>query len=824
MSMLAQTWIARLLGAEDLETGGDARVELVWENLPSSWGVFVLIAGVVGIGWLVWCLYRREVVPDSPRGARWLRRFLALLRLGTLLTLLFIFLGPAIRLNRRDTLKPNVILLRDASASMAEVDSYQGDGDAARAAAVLGRRSSDLRATPVSRAELVNKVLAAEDHRLQNELSRLGNLHAFDFAQAVERIDRADEDATNGTDTVALEPLPPLDPRGTATDLHQALREGLSDKQAAAIVVFSDGQHTAPGDLAGIATEARARKVPLLVVGVGDPVPPRNLMVGDLYADPHVWKDDPFELQVTLRAEGVGQETVEVEFFEIVGQGEGAAETVLETRAVPLPADDGPVRLTFRHTPTEPGRRFYSVRTADLPNERRVDDNQSPAPAMVRVLDNEAKVLLVAGGPMWEYRNLQVLLTREKFIHVSCWLQSIDDGRAQAGNDSIQELPRSKKDLFEYDVIIMLDPDPSEFTPEWMALLKEFVREHAGGLLYLAGPRHAGDFLADASTRDLRDLLPVQLGDVEDLSVQAMLSINTQEWPLRPVSANADHPMLRFYADTEHNLERWRTLPGTYWSFPAEDAKPAAKTLLERRSVGAGRPLLVAGQYGSGRTAYLGFSGTWRWRPIGRDNEFYNSFWVQAVRWLVEGRAMEGRRRGTIDTEQDRYQVGERVQLTAQLKTEQYEPLEEESVKAALAVPGRDNEEIALKAVPNQPGRYQATLIAKAPGAHRLTLELPNREGDATRLEKDFSVTLPLVETRAVWLNKPVLRTLAEQSGGRYFEIDETAKLIDFVPDRTRVLETQGPANPLWDNWRLLAFLVFLLGLEWALRKRYKLL
>jgi len=833
-------WLLRLLGSNAGDIPEDARAELVWENLPSSWGVFLLLAFVVGIAWLVLWLYRRETVPDRPPREKWIRRALAALRLATLATLLFIFLGPAIRVNRRDVLKPNIVVLRDASTSMAEKDKYVDDRSANQAATALDTSVKKLRNEPPARAELVNAILAEDDHRLQRELEKLGNLRAFDFSDSLTRVDKfgqlVGDNDPNSLDnltndvTTTREPLPPLVPNGPASDIFSALREGLNDKQTAAIVLFSDGQHTAGGALAEAARDAKAKKIPLLVVGTGDPTPPRNLSISDLYADPQVWKDDPFELQATITSEGVGPETVEVEFYELGGFGDGAggvedgSETSIETRTVQLPEEDGPLRLSFRHSPGKPGRHAYGVRVVPIEDEHRTEDNAAPAPAIVKVLDNQAKVLLIAGGPSWEYRNLSVLLTREKFIEVSCWLQSIDDGRAQAGNQAINELPETKEDLFAYDVIMMLDPDPTEFSPEWIELLKEFVREHAGGVLYQAGPRYAGRFLGGDDTGAVRDLLPVRLGDVADLEVQTMLSVSNQELPIRPFPANADHPILRFYQDSDQNTRRWQTLPGVYWSFPAEEAKPAAKVLLERRGGGLERPLIVSGRFGSGRTAYLGFTGTWRWRPIGRENEFYNSFWVQTARWLVEGRAMEGRRRGTIETEQQRYQVGDRVQIVGKLKDEQFNPLEDAEVLGTLKLPNGDTQDLALKAVPNQPGRYQSTAIAQMPGPHFLAIELDSRDGPPTRMEIDFAVTLPQVETRAVWLNEPQLRELAEISGGSYYNVSTAAKLYEAIPNRTRVLETQGPATPIWDNLRILLFLVLLLALEWWFRKRYKLL
>ena len=93
------------------------------------------------------------------------------------------------------------------------------------------------------------------------------------------------------------------------------------------------------------------------------------------------------------------------------------------------------------------------------------------------------------------------------------------------------------------------------------------------------------------------------------------------------------------------------------------------------RSVEGSRPLLVAGRYGSGHTLYLGFNGTWRWRRAGRQAEFFDKFWIQAVRYLVEGRSLEGRRRGYVQTDRDRYEIGDKVTITARLQDPTFSPL-----------------------------------------------------------------------------------------------------------------------------------------------------
>ena len=74
-------------------------------------------------------------------------------------------------------------------------------------------------------------------------------------------------------------------------------------------------------------------------------------------------------------------------------------------------------------------------------------------------------------------------------------------------------------------------------------------------------------------------------------------------------------------------------------------------------------------------------------------------------------------------------------------------------------------------------------------------------------------------------LDREALELLAVQSdGGRYLELDDVDKLVELIPSRTTHLILDGQPIPLWDNGWILAVLVLLLGTEWAIRRRARLL
>jgi hypothetical protein len=162
--------------------------------------------------------------------------------------------------------------------------------------------------------------------------------------------------------------------------------------------------------------------------------------------------------------------------------------------------------------------------------------------------------------------------------------------------------------------------------------------------------------------------------------------------------------------------------------------------------------------------------------------------------------------------------------MTARLQDTAYEPLVAAKVDATVQVAGQSQETVPLMPVANQPGVFQATLVARKTGIHQVRIALAAGGSDSGQIESSFDVELPTVETHQVWLNKPLLMDLANLSGGRYFDVDQLDKLADAVPDRTETIETRSQPRPLWDVRGMLVALVGLLCVEWLIRKRFRLL
>jgi hypothetical protein len=87
----------------------------------------------------------------------------------------------------------------------------------------------------------------------------------------------------------------------------------------------------------------------------------------------------------------------------------------------------------------------------------------------------------------------------------------------------------------------------------------------------------------------------------------------------------------------------------------------------------------------------------------------------------------------------------------------------------------------------------------------------------------------PSAESRAWWLDENRLREIATASGGEYLALEDIGQLPDLIPVNETTSEYTSPPRPLWDMNDRIRFLTFLLPfllltVEWAVRKKYKLL
>lgn len=823
-------FLLKLLGKDPSAIPDGAELQFMWTHGPVSWQVFLVLGVLAGLWVAVGWLYRNEAA-TCPRRVRIL---LAVLRSFVVLLAVLIFLGPALGVSIRQTVEPSILVLLDESLSMSVRDRYREKESLDAVVAFTKRKEADIHANPPARVALVNELLERNNGEFVRGLATKGRVQVMSFSENARlRGAVGARPVTPGPGAKTVEKgaaVPPVEARGPGTNLGRALREAVQSvegNRVAAIVVVSDGRDTVAEDPQDMASRFGQRGIPVFTVPVGDASEACNVRVTELWAPETVPQKDPFTIQAQVQVHNVDAPQLQVELRQSpIDAPETDAGTVVASQSVALESGKSAYSVSFAPKPEQAGRFRYTVSVPVLAEE--IIDSDNRRSANVQVLDQKLRILLIAGGPSWDYRMVRTLLTRDATVDLSCWLQSLSANLRQDGTTTIDHLPVTPAELFVYDGILMMDANPEEFTDPWLVLLHDFVSKHGGGLFWMAGPSYTEQAMTQTRAGGIREMLPVRWQDAVSLAPAGQRSVWTKEWPLRVRGAGADHPMLSLSTDPRQSLALWGSMPGVFWYYPVNGAAPGAQVLIEHADPGLksgeeGMPLLIEGQFGAGRVVWMGFAETWRWRRNGEEQ--FNRFWIQAVRELAAGRALQGKSRGQISTDRERYSLGDSVRVTVRLFDAAYRPLVAPLVKARVASSGGESgQDIELPAVAGREGVYAGSFTARNLGPNEIQLATPDAGGAVSeRLTRAFTVELPNIEFAEPQLNRGLLKLLATESGGACLNLDQLQDLSRRIPDRRESMVTRSKPVDLWDTWRVLMVLVALLGLEWAVRKRYHL-
>lgn len=826
---------------------GKRTEELAWDRPESGWMWAFYIGLMVLSVVVVVALYLKDT--QSLHGF-W-KVWLTVLRLSVVAGLFVILFNPHMRF-RTDSIRPSrVAVVIDDSSSMSfdekDPTATTGADKRSRTAAVI-----DL----LSNSSLIDDLRKKHEVSIYKFGSKLeGPLHIFPTTDA--RAASLDEpDADSKAD--AEEKQGPLNwnelltSSGTETRMGQSVLElanKVSGETLSGIVVIGDG-----GSNAGVDVKAANRfaqqanpKFRIATVGVGSDKRQVNLRVANIQGPTDVHLGDAYELSAFVQAEGMKKDqslTLNVELLARPVEDKSAQPTLIEQRDVTIVENGVPVELKFQRNPTVPGSVEFIVRTTAKEKLLELREQDNRATHEVNIIERNTSVLIVAGGPMRDYRFVRNMLDRHPAIDVDVWLQSVDADRAgQVSQDAddllvefplnfptrpiAAEIPSESKKPKRYDVVLAFDPDWSLVPAGQIKQLHDWVAELAGGLVLIAGDVNTPDLASgDESLQPIRDLYPVFLTSyLLDLASEEN---SVQPWKIDFTREGNNIEFLRLTDDPATAGEVWKEFEGVYRSYPTDGPKAGTTvyaTFSDPRAItDNGPPILMASQfYGAGRTFYIGSPEVWRLRS--QSDEYYDRFWTKLVREAGMGRLKRGNSRALLMPERVEYGIGDTVKVRARLLDQQYEPLVQPSVDLEVVAPNGRRLVPPVKLMADRTdkreGQYVGDFRANLEGKYTLEIAVP----DSKQLEtKTVNVSVPDLESQNPQQQVTLLQQLARDTGGKYLTLETAAaELPSLMIDRSQAFEIEDRPDPRWDeNW-VLYLLVGLLTIEWLTRKLLKL-
>ena len=787
----------------------------------ASWGLMELLRKVLhlGTGWPLWTialitalavefiifLYRYEQSAVGRTKGNWLTA----LRLLALLALVWMLLQPVFSRKVNRELEQEVVVVLDDSASMDLVDP----------GATASRY--DMAANAINESGLFDDLEGRVGVR---------------FMRAARKALGEDEEEAEGWDQ--------------ATDLANAMTtvlEQVPPDNLAGIVMMTDGRHNRPGRVEDVARRYGILDAPIGVVGIGSEESPRDAAILEVRSPDAIYLGDRLRVTTVVKFDGYRGRRAKV----LLKKGE----EIVQEQVISIPQDHHREEVRFNDVPETDGINAYTVELENLGEE--FFDRNNSWQFETAITDARTNVLILDSHPRWEFRYLRNLFYgRDKSIHLQYVLLEPDtilgqqEERVPAsaarkfGDAQATDLPESEEEWRKFDVIIIGDVPPESINENTWDIIRSCVTDRAAFLVAIAGPRHMPHAFESGIARDL---FPVRY------TPGRRTFFGTKEPPFRLIltAEGRNHPITAQSDSRLENERLWGEFPDFRWRHPvdgvkegasvlvvasseeseeeavgnADDLRSALSRLAQRKEREAKNALLVAQQVGNGKVAMLLTDRTWRLRE-GVGDIYHHRFWGQLVRWGAGPNLRSGTPSVRLGTDQLSYTGDDRLQITARLLDEQKNPVEDESLKAEIWRDGEKLTTVQMSYVEGSPGLHKAQ-AGPFPGSGDYQIRLEGRkasdllEGEgAGGVSTAFRVVgaMSPVELSETTLNRPLLDTLAELSGGRVVAAEDAGQLAGLFltgeETREELRETR-----LWDHWALLVLFCALLTSEWVIRR-----
>lgn len=639
-----------------------------------------------------------------------------------------------------------------------------------------------------------------------------------------------------------------IEPTASQSRIGDAIRGVLVDHDPttlAGIVLLSDGQGNGGSDVGSALALARRSEVSVYPIGLGSSAAPTNVRVVDLDAPRRVYPSDKFAITAVLQASGKEEMDIEVQLLDGLDKSadsnapdaDALPTEVIDSKTVKVTGDGKLTGIRFELEPETVGRRRLAVRVvAPEADRNELDDVRD---ARYEVVTRRLRVLAVAGGPTREFRFVRNLLHRDKSTELHVWLQTGRPGISQDAEKLLTEFPATAEELFEYDAMVLFDPDWTAINSQSFELLDRWLAQQAGGMVIVGGPVYHPQWLklrTDPRVAVIKGFFPVNFpnrGPLIDSGRQG----GENAWPLEFTPESRRAEFLWLVDRPDESFQIWDEFQGVYDFVGVTSAKPGAKVYAyfsdPTTSISDSLPVYFASQfYGAGRVYFQGSGEMWRLRRS--SDAHFDSYYTKLIRWVCEGRLLRDSTRGVLLVDNQRAMVGDTITVRAVLTDDQFEPLEVSEVPAKLLSPSGRIDDVRLLRVTSEPrpGTYSGRFLVREAGSYELRLTL----GDALDeevLRQTVQVSLPTVELERPRRNDEELKQVAATTQGDFFALDEVANAPTLVSKLTEEIRPQPqttvlPGTPDADftmrrNAVLMWLIASVLTMEWITRRLHRL-
>ncbi len=712
-------------------------------------GIILLVAAVVAS--LIY--YRRHLTLGQTL-------VVGLLQAAAVLLIMLMLGQPVLELERLRAQDNKVVVLLDTSRSMALSDD--------------GQNSRLQHALPAVQGDLIEPLQQRYDTEIKS------------FGETILPLE-------------SLDLLPAPSSRTRLAESLLATLDAANSESVGAIILISDGSDNSAIEPSWF-TDLSAAGVPVHSVGLGREVMTEDVEISAVRMPQSALPE--VRLAASVQVRSGTEQNVQLKVYD--------ENQLLAVQDILLPGGGHLSQHRITLPTGEVGLRQLRFVIDPSPQDRIPANNQFLH--ALTVAAREPRVLYVEGEPRWEYKFIRRAVEDENFLHLHTLLRTSPNRIYRQGIELPEQLadgfPATREELFTYDALILGSQEAASFSTDQIDLIKNFVSERGGALLFLGGRQSLTD--GDWQNTAITDLLPVVLPEGSKTFARRLVRVQPTELGLRS-------NWLRFAEDDNENQEKWLALPELADFQVIGKPKPGASTLLETRLPEQTAPILVTQRYGRGKVVILATSGTWRWQmQMPADDLSHEIFWQQLLQEVVRDTPHQIE----ISATQNWYRDNPRIELEARVRSSSFLPDSDAQIDLTLIPELGTPMNMDFIQVSGQPGLYRAIAEVAENGPVQLDTLIRNGSEEIASQRLFVNRSDNLAEFYNPAQNRALLERIAAQTGGDYWTLDNLANLPEQIQFSGAGV-TEREWLPLWSMPINFILLLVLKSSEWLLRRRW---
>lgn len=556
-----------------------------------------------------------------------------------------------------------------------------------------------------------------------------------------------------------------------------------SKENISSAVILSDGIIT---DGSNPIYAAEKSGIPIFTIGIGDTTKRKDVEIKNILYNEFIYAEAPTTLSATVLNEGFRNRNINLSLYE--------NDVLIEQKNVIL-SSDGIQNVQLSYTPKLSGEKKLTIGLSNLEGEHTTANNRKVF--YINVLSNKVRVLLLAGSPSADLSFIKNTLLTDNNLSIS----SI----TQIGASKFLEKNNREKFLDSAEVLILVGFPSRETSPEILNKVSVLISQKNIPYLFVLSSGTDLNLLSQ-----LRKDLPFTYNTAALSYLEVQPNITSEQ---------SKNPLLQ--NNNSDPISAWNNLPPVFQPFTEFSAKPESEIVSKTKvnNILTNKPLILTRRLGSQRSIAVLAKDVWKWKlqTALKDLDLFDRFILQSIKWL---NSPEDKKRIQIKTSKKIYALGEEVEFVAQIYDDSFNPISDAAVKVKIK---NDNDKFELNLNSLGNGLYEGILQTNKPGNYSFSGEAKlngKQLGTDAGLFNIGEVDIEMMNTR---MDYELLNSLANVSGGRYFNIDEAKSLFNLLAELNKKSSKEKidkKEYPLWSNEFLLFTIILLFGFEWFVRKR----